>query len=309
MATNVTGYYQLSISPNSVINGNDNLCAAPNTYNISNLPAGATVAWSTNPTNLTTPSTGTGATFTINRDGSAYGNITLTANVSTPACGLVQTITKTIKVGIVLSDLNVRYNRNAGISQNIDFGTVNNKTVYTQTGSFAVTAFTSLAGTNTFNWVVMGPPPGSGYGWSNFTKSGPNCSFTLTGTNAPTIPLQVTLTNSQNGCTASIDKIVVFVASIPGGTSSNIVISPNPATEAIKIQELDASTGLQKTTSTITAIELIDKTGNTVYSKTFNTKMAPSPISIPVSQFKNDIYTLRIFNGTESEVQQIIIQH
>lgn len=85
-------------------------------------------------------------------------------------------------------------------------------------------------------------------------------------------------------------------------------VSPNPASDAIKVEELDANSRMAKASSTITAIELIDNTGNIVFANKFTNKSQPSLISIPVANLKKDIYTIRIFNGEVWDVQKIIIQ-
>ncbi len=301
MAPNVTGYYQLSISPNSTINGSDNLCTAPNTYNIPNLPAGATVAWSTTPANLTTPSTGNGVTFTTSSVGPLNGNITLTAAISTPACGLLQAAIKTLGVGSISTAFTVTYQVGS------NFPVAASPTLYyvppSQVITFTINGINSPMGATGIIEKV--------YGNTSIFGSGNSVTFSLGNysANNPQNGLITLLVKVTAPCSNTTVQAYTFTTRGQCASCGSLFrVSPNPAIDGIKIEELDAITGLQKTTSTITAIELTDKMGNIIYSKTFNSKLATSSISIPVAQFKNDVYTIRIFNGTEWEVQQIIIQ-
>lgn len=226
--------------------------------------------------------------------------------------------------GLPISNIYIQYSRNMGTSQPIDFGTSNSKTIFTQTGNFSVTASTPLSGTNIFNWVVTGPPPGSGYGWSNFTKSGPNCSFRLSGTNAPTIPLQVTLTNTPNGCniSSSNSKYVVFVASIPGGNLRSVVASPNPAGSKLNISLLTSadSSFTQKASSEITStpsyksyasqgktvISLFEMSSHTLVRQWISNEVNGKSYQHDLSGIKKGLYVLQIDRDNETITTKII---
>ena len=309
-ATSVNYYASTKVSGSTA-----NLCSGTRTFLVKNI-TGATYVWTYSSTLAVVGSINTNQ-ITIQRNGIASGAAWVSVQISTPCSATPANSRQDFTIAappVELSDITVRYTRNQGSLQTIDFGTLNNKTVYTQTGSFSVTASTFLTGTNTLNWVVMGPPPGSGYGWSNFTKSDGSCSFTLSGTNAPTIPLQVTLTNTQNGCTTSAtnNKIVVFVGSIPGAAMVAFDVSPNPASTTIditasnNINELSATTK-NNVTSSIKEIKLIDKMGNIKLTKRYADDLTKSD-RINIAHLPNDIYTLMIFNGTDWEAHKIVKQ-
>ncbi len=209
-------------------------------YSIPGLPRGATVQWvisnetSTGLVSFQIPNPNPNQNnSTINRNGLGSGNFTLTANITGGCAGQPASLSKIINVGLAPGDLNVSYMRNNNGFQNINFpNNSTNTVVYTQTGNFTMNAFTSLTGTNVYNWTIYTT---GGYGYSNFNPQGPSATFTLNGTNAPTIPLSVTLTNTLNSCTSTITKYIVVVGSIPGGTMGEIVVSPNPAIDNINV--------------------------------------------------------------------------
>lgn len=87
------------------ISGDNTFCTTSNNYTITNLPPGATVIWSTTPSNIAhpnCPTCPTGTTLAKDND----GTITLTATISN-VCGGPITINKTgIQVGIPFSESN-----------------------------------------------------------------------------------------------------------------------------------------------------------------------------------------------------------
>ncbi|TAH06049.1 MAG: T9SS C-terminal target domain-containing protein [Sphingobacteriia bacterium] len=311
------------------ISGPDILCSPSiGNYTIDNLPVNSTVNWTIEGANIlattasVSPSVGIPITVNI-PNGLNQANLKLTAVIAGGCAGPTPiVVTKNIQVGLALSDISVRFSRNGGASQSIDFGTSNSKTIFTQIGSFSVTAFTLLSGTNTFDWTVAGSSSGSGYGWSNFTKSGPNCSFRLSGTNAPTIPLQVTLTNTQNGCSNSNSKYVVFVASIPGGNLRSVVASPNPAGSKLNISLLTSadSSFTQKVSSEITptpsyksyaskgktVISLFEISSHTLVRQWISNEVNSKSYQHDLSGIRKGLYVLQIDRDNETITTKII---
>lgn len=309
------GSFRNYYASTKVIGSTANLCSGTRTFSVKNI-SGATYVWTYSSTLAVVGPINTNQ-ITVQKNGTVTGaawvSVQITTPCSTTSVNSNQDFT-TVGSFVQLNDIAVSYTRNQGNLQTVDFDTLNNVTIYTQTGSFSVTATTSLAGTNSFDWVVTGPAPGSGYGWSNFTKSGSNCSFTLSGTNAPTIPLQVTLTNTQNGCTtsASNNKIVVFVGSIQGASMTAFEVSPNPASTMLNISPADNANQLSaieknSITPTIKEIRLIDKMGNIKLTKRYADNLTKTD-RINISDLPNDMYTLLIFNGTDWESHKIIKQ-
>ena len=269
--------------PNIMINGPAEICNTGD-YLIPGLPSYATVVWASSNDNIATVNNTGRATKVFN------GNITLTAAINFNGglnCNIPSSLTKTIKVGISPDDLNVRYSRNNQGFQNVIFNNYNNTVVYTQTGNFSVNAFTNLTGTNIYTWSIFTT---GGYGYSNFNPQGASATFTLTGTNAPTIPLSVTLTNTLNGCSSTPN---------PANTTINITASSNK-------NELKANEEEVPLTS-IKEIKLIDKMGNIKLTKRYADDLTKND-RINIAHLPNDIYTLIIFNGTDWEAHKIIKQ-
>ncbi len=85
-------------APNLFLNGNAYICSSANSqYAISNLPAGATVAWSITPATGIVSLSQSANQATLVRVGSANGTVTLTASI-TDVCNNNNVLTKTISV-------------------------------------------------------------------------------------------------------------------------------------------------------------------------------------------------------------------
>ncbi len=100
----------LKISPNAGICGNSN------TYEIANLPPGATVAWSVTPTGIVTPNTSNANPVTLTTVTS--GTVTLAANVTLPCSNTVGNTTSTKNFSKVLQVGNVGFGGTYNISIN-----------------------------------------------------------------------------------------------------------------------------------------------------------------------------------------------
>ncbi|MCO5247831.1 MAG: serine protease [Chitinophagales bacterium] len=94
LTTNTTNVASL-IGPLS-ISGANSICNGVSTYTLNGVPAGNTIVWSVAPNGIVTLSPN-GNTCTVTRNGSANGQVTLTATVS--ACS-TYVATKTIDVGL-----------------------------------------------------------------------------------------------------------------------------------------------------------------------------------------------------------------
>jgi hypothetical protein len=298
---------------NGAITGNTNICN-PQTL-IAPFGNGVFYVWSVNNTSLVTlvPN---GNTVLVTRNGSANGEAIVSVAISGACVNGNTVLTIPVKVGLPLSDIGVMYTKYPIFNQNIDFGINNSKTVYIQTGNVSVTASTYLAGTNLFDWIV---PSNSGYGWSNFIKSGSNCSFTLAGSGAPTIPLQVTLTNTLSGCSSSNTKYVVFVASIPGGTMSNVVVSPNPANDNINVTITDSTVTRSLDAKVAKGLRPLPSKGKTIVSLfEFNSNMLVRQwtknevnsklYNFSVADLRKGLYVLQVDRNNQTITTKIIIE-
>lgn len=101
----------------------------------------------------------------------------------------------------------------------------------------------------------------------------------------------------SNSCGASNDATASFniVSCYNFSSARTISASPNPASTNISI----------KSDSTIEKIEILDKMGQARLRQEFKNK--PTSVSLNVSSLKNDIYTLRVYDGKEWESIQVVI--
>ena len=295
-------------------------------YLIPGLPRGATVQWaisnetSTGLVSFQTPNPNPNPNHTtIIRNGTANGTFTLTANITGGCAGQPTSLSRTITAGIAPTDLSVMYMRNNNGFQNVIFPNPIHAVVYTQTGNFSMSAFTNLPGTNVFNWNIYTT---GGYGFSNFNPLGASATFTLTGTNAPTIPLSVTLTNNQNGCSTSITKYIVVVASIPGGTMGSIVVSPNPASDNINVTFTDAADSTaarsvnNKTASGLrsfpskgrTIVSLFDFNAATLVRQWVRNEVNGKQYNFNTAGLKKGLFVLQVDRDDETRTTKIIIE-
>ena len=87
---------------------------------------------------------------------------------------------------------------------------------------------------------------------------------------------------------------------------------PNPASDEVQVNMLDNSVSSLQTASvynsTSTAalsVKVIDSYGYVVYS----TKKADKQFSIPISKFKNGIYTVSISDGNRTSQKRLVVKH
>jgi hypothetical protein len=223
-----------------------------------------------------------------------------------------------VNFGVYLSDIDVRYSRNSGPNQMIDFGSTNSKTTFTQTGNFRVQTSSLMPGSNTFSWTRIS----GNSGWSNYSSNNAICNFTLSGPNAPTIVLKTTLTNTLNGCTSSNDKFVVFVASIP--LSGRIIASPNPTKNDINITFAEplpiesTSTNLRKEADPM-PLRSVNSTGKTIISLfEFNTSLLVKEFTktdinsksylLNLAGLRKGLYIMQVDRNNQTSVTKIIIE-
>lgn len=278
--------------------GNNVVCGNSETYTISGLPPGATVVWELyGPTAgaytvplqnvCTLAASGNQATLTKQMD----GNVNLFATI-TNCGGVIQYASKPITFGTPSVYYNGGYATNRSYYQPIT-GTVN------LIDGYAI--YASLANTtnNTYYWQYNSSQSNpswynSGNGHVNITfprpmYSGSNINFTV---------------NTSNACGSRTDPVVFYYY----GPPIYYRVSPNPANDVLKIEEIGKPTNKAVAQTNIRVIEIIDKMGILVYRKEF-AKGTPNGITIPVGHLRNDFYSIRIFDGKEWKSQKIIIQH
>lgn len=278
MANLVTGYYNLQIGYTNPlgINGPNQFCT-PTNYFIDNLPASATVTWGEIPSGIANLSCLNCLQTTLSKINN--GTFTLTANVN--SCGTTQTFTKPITVGGYINYqvqiqgpymVPLNYVGSYSVDQNAYIGLSN--LVWSWPAGWSY-----ITGGNGSNYIVLRSPSTSSTGNINLSFS--SCGI--------------------NGVLAT--KWVAW-----GYGGSTYRVSPNPANDMLKIEQIDSSTKKALSQTGIQSVEIIDKMGLVAYKKIF-AKGTPNGMTIPVGQLRNDVYTVRIFDGKEWKSYKTIIQH
>lgn len=284
LSGNITGYYRLIIC-NSYsdpatyqINGPVTVCATAQSFSVTNLPAGATVAWSASPTGiLNVPANGN----PISVSQITPGTVTLTATVT--ACGGPFTLTKTVRAGgYSSSDYPVSGSSSGSCGQYVYFST------------------NQLPGATSYTWFYPSNWSASGY-------TTPNLSLYIpSGTTSGNYQVGVRVANA---CDAGGSYAVKsFYVSCSGMMVYEV--SPNPATDEVTIAPSDetvtASTSTAKTTApaTITEVNIYDQMGNIKKRYKFNNQ---KQVKVNVSSLRTGIYFIEIVDTNNRERHQLSV--
>jgi hypothetical protein len=266
-------------APAAIISGPDNLCVGSNdSYGISGIPCNASVVWSYtsvgNPQGSVSFNPTSGNIDPVNGSSTVVtaltaGNVGLKATVTT-SCGTYE-YSKAISIQGPPSDFTI--------------GTE----IYCQYGRIISPSYFSVSPVT----------PGSIYEWSYSKNGGP-----LTGLpyNEPSISYKFGAGSYEifcvatNICGSSNVADAFFNVPLCGAMpAKKISASPNPASTQITVT---SDTAIQK-------IELLDKMGQISLKQEYKNK--PNSVNLYVGNLKNDIYTLRVYNGKEWESVQLII--
>lgn len=159
-------------------------------------------------------------------------------------------------------------------------------------------------------WYYYQPEPGTTYSWM---WSGTFTYVSVQGTSIITLKAPASIANAQNSWVVgrannscgsgpmSQAKYLSYAV-----CSGGFTVSPNPATSQIIVQA-DELTLQTNVAPDIQAVEIIDKMGVMSLRKQFGKGM--SKVSISISELKNDIYTIKIFDGKQWHVQKLVVQH
>ncbi len=268
-------------------------------FSVSGLPAGSSVVWSASPPSSVsiTPS-GNNATISNSLNPGGYVNITAAVTLSN---GCQQQVT----------------------ASGVYFGTYPTTATYTTGSSQATTA-------NSLNYVPpvqtialtvnnIGAPNGSSYtfqkvyGNSNIFVNGKTVSFSL-GNYSQTYPANGTITLNVTAITTCGAVTSSYSFTTQGqcggcfGASSSYDVSPNPATNSVKITAIQPAPADAKTRVPINAIykiNIVDMYGTVI--KTFNYGSGVAQATLNVSYIRTGIYTLMISDGKTKYEQQLVI--
>ncbi len=265
--------------PAVTVDGFNDICTTGD-YSISNLPCNASVTWSFIPAGAASLSTTTGTQTTVTKI--TAGKLILRANI-TSSCGNFQA-GKFIHMEDPLPVL--------GISQ----------TINCQSGGVIPPS----------QFSVYNDPGNTTYHWSYIKNSGSLVNLPYTTPNiAPKFGVgsYQLFVWGENACGESDEASTSFNVFYCPMFGRKLNVSPNPATSTLNIKlngdNDQAKTGAIK--SSMTMVELIDQTGNIILRK----KLASgtTTLSLPVGHLRNDIYTLRVFDGNEWISEKVIIRH
>lgn len=280
----------------SISGPSDLLCGSTN-YSVTNLPAGATVNWSSSNSGIISISTSGVASITGN------GTAIITANV-THIGGCISTASKLVNAGS--ATLITRYN----ISNNPPYYMVNfpsgsnSISISGPKGGYGVDVNTPGSGLQgvSFSWSLNG-----GTGYNNFStfNNGHNCSFNMSGTGYSTVSLK--LSASYGGCT--LDLYPTFL-SPPSGNMMSYSVAPNPASDNIKIRveqqqnTLITNGKISSASKQIFKISLYSNNGRLIKAISY---LGVSQATLDVSDMETGLYVLKINDGVVDETQQLLI--
>lgn len=281
MSANVTGYYNLSVDQAFTINGPNSFCTTSNTYSVSNLPAGATVTWST-PSGLVTINTPNATQTTLTKTGN--GIITLTAAISNACGGSPVVISKSnIVVGTGVPISGTYNSPSSPIEAMVPFTGFDLTTF--NASCIAFNTNMSANGAGTISWA--GPSGGDVY----WLQSGDNVfvSFSAIG---QTIVLTATATNSC-GSTLKKYRFKCTTTTSCGIQPLRVILSPNPAFSTMNISLVHNNP--QAILQPFQKIRIIDKLGNVKQNKQYSA--GTKNTSVNLAALAPDVYTLQVFDG------------
>ena len=266
--------------PTYTISGPDVVCTSGN-YSISGLPCGAIVTWSVSeqPGPLTTLSC-TDCSQTTLSMGTGSGSEFLTATIT--SCGQTVNAYKRVRIGA--------YDTYSNFSTVGPSSACRNKSIQISVDPAAYPGLSNFVWSYPSGWFK----PSGGTGSNYIALVVPSSALLQTYT------ISVMATNAC-GTTSTVNHIV-------GVTScSSFMISPNPASEAITITEVEEGSGKPVQEMSLQRVEIVNKMGVVSYRKEYKEKLTGS-LKIPVGLLRQDQYYVRIFDGVEWKAYPLRIQ-
>jgi predicted Zn-dependent protease len=276
------------------INGPSNLCSSSSgNYNIAEtLPTGYSLTWSTNNPQVPISSNG------LVTNSGFVGPVIITATVSN-SCGTIS-FTKQIQVGGVgPAGVGIVSYENLAFCSDPNYASIqvltNQYSNFTYSGKLTCAASNSTSG----NWSQLY----TGNRWGS-TDLGNGSVFVYNKTNSTGfLNLRYTATNA---CGSS-NKDFIFsttcnnLARTNYSNVSDATISPNPSIGLfnISLNNLDKETSIKE-------IRIKNKMGTAVYIQKFNNNQKQQYINL--YNQPRDIYTVEIYDGTNWQIQKLILQ-
>jgi hypothetical protein len=257
------------------IQGPSQFCATE-TFSIPNLPAGATVNWSLNPSSGVANMSVSGNTASLTKI--ANGNVQLSATVISD-CGNIILTPKNIKTGVYP----------------IEFSGIVSGANYRGGSYFTVYATGEYVNANNFNWTVYGADIISGQGTN---------AISIT-THLPLTDnflfLDIFVSTNTSNCGTANGYIQAIVVNDGPPTESRIAIYPNPVSSELTVEYTD-----KNRISNISSIKLINNKGETLK---LLENINKTKLLLNLDEIPNGTYYLHITEGKETIKKQIIIKH
>ena len=282
--------------PIQLLSGTEPICNSA-TYKVNNLPVGSSVSWSVSPSNIAAVN----STGTVTKIGN--GIITLTATITNSCANF--TVTKpNITVG-VLPVTGTFTNAFDGSSNPLGYYPAITNAACT---GYLITTNMQITGTTSVTWTKV-----SSSGVVNYTQNGNNISFYLFAANQNVL-FQL---DASNGCGTVTNQFKWLSANCGGGGGgcNGFNVSPNPASNSLKVIVPDipppcdgatsADSKIKASNRTITGIKIYDNAGNLRKTQVENkTKQA----TLNIQGFTPGAYIIEITDGIYKEKHQVIIQ-
>lgn len=264
-----------NIAPTLTVSGADNICTGSETYTINNLPCSASVSWDVSPANNTVIEARSGNQITLQRNGTANGNLTLTATI-TNVCG---------GAPIIISKQNIIVGTERPINYTICGYDPNDGCRYPK---ILFSVYTTYPAGSTYKWYIGNSLIA--------TTTTPSWTYNLNpGACDSYMELSVIVTTTCGDSYPAGEEI--FYACESGFRTFSA--SPNPTTGDVQIE----ATGTDKTT-TIKEIQVTDKLGN--LKKKIKLTGDIKKTKINIAELPADTYIIRIYDGKTWAAKKVI---
>lgn len=253
------------------------------------MPAGSTVTWTTSPSGIATPLTPNQPQTTLTKNGN--GVVTLTATI-TNACFSVSA-SKKVSVGTP-SFIGTLYFSGT-------YPTLSTWNSFSGGGAGFVMLDQSL-GYSTYYWSLYS---GSVASWTQGNQSvyGTRLDFDI-GPNQPSGKQFAFNLQATNTC-GMLSETYYFYYS--GYFGYRLKVFPNPASNMISVEMTSQSVELLPADVDIKEIQIIDRMGGIKMRKQFGRNLRK--VTLDINHLPNDIYTLKVFDGTNWTTQKLVVQH
>ena len=264
------------------IDGPLQVCAAPQTFTVRNLPAGTPISW-TVPSTIQIISGQNTPTIEVEQIGTGSSTGNISATIGGTVCGYAPgTLNLSISIGVAAPTSIAGFAPFQNFAPNYDY---------------------SFSANNGNDWIVSGGTLLSGQGTHAIVVQTPNVTSGF-------LPFTIEV-REDNAC--GVSAYYSVDGKIQAGTSGpHVVMGPNPAAGTVTLSV--ASDATQEQISKITSlpagirqIKIFDVTGR--LRKAIENEAAASSLQLDVSDLTNGIYFVETVVGNTIDRQKLIVQH